>query len=129
MKTLFVVAAVVTLLLGVAWTLFPGPMLTSWGVQADEVAVYMGRRYGGLFFGYAVILWLSRTSEFSAARTAILAGSAIVTTVMAIVSLVGVLTGVVGPAVWGVVAIELLLAAAFVYFYVAAGRQGKPATE
>ncbi len=123
MKTLFLVAALLTLLLGVAWTLFPGAMFASWGVEANGLAVYMGRRYGGLFFGYAVILWLSRTSEFSVARTAILAGSAIVTVVMALVILVGVATGVVGPAVWGVVGIEVLLAGGFVYFYLTAGRQ------
>jgi len=33
------------------------------------------------------------------------------------VSLVGVLTGVVGPAVWSAVVIEALLAAGFVYYY------------
>ena len=120
MKTLFVVTAALTLLLGIALILFPGPMLSSWGVHPDEVALYMARRNGGLFFGYAVILWLGRTSESSVARTAILAGSAVVTTVMAVVSLVGVLTGVVGPAVWGVAAIEILLAAGFSYFYITA---------
>ena len=124
MKTLFVVAAVLTLLLGVAWTLFPQAMLSSWGVEADAVAEYMGRRYGGLFFGYALILWLSRASEFSVARTAILAGGATVTTVMAIVSLAGVISGVVGPAVWGVVVIEVLLAVGFSYYYVAVDRRG-----
>jgi Na+-driven multidrug efflux pump len=117
-KTMFVVAAILTLLLGVAWTLLPQPMLSSWGVQADEVTVYMARRYGGLFFGYAVIFWLSRASESSAARTAILGGGAVVTSIMAVLSVVGVLTGVVGPAVWSAVVIEMLLAAGFVYFYV-----------
>ncbi len=129
MKALFVVAAAITLLLGIAWTLFPSAMLASWGVQADATAAYMARRYGGLFFGYAAILWLSRTSEFSAARTAILAGSAVVTTVMAVVSLVGVVTRVVGPAVWGVVVVEVLLAVGFTYFYVVAGRRPVPTTE
>ena len=127
MKTFFIIAAVLTAVLGVAWTLLPRPMLLSWGVAPDEVAVYMARRYGGLFFGYSVILWLGRASGPSTARTAILAGGGIVTTVMAVVSLVGVLTGVVGPAVWGVVAIEVLLAAGFVYFYVADGWRRSPA--
>ncbi len=117
MKILFSVAAALTLLLGVAWLFFPHSMLTSWGVQPDPVSAYMARRYGGLFFGYAAILWLGRASGPSPARTAILAGSAIVTAVMAIVSLVGVLTGVVGPAAWSAVVIEVLLAAGFAYHY------------
>jgi len=114
------VAAGLTMLLGVAWLLFPQAMLSSWGAQPDPVTVYMARRYGGLFFGYSAILWLARPAGPSPARTAILAGVAIVTTVMAIVSLVGVMTGVVGPAVWSAVVIEVLLAAGFVYYYVTA---------
>jgi hypothetical protein len=117
MKFLFGVAAVLTMLLGVAWLVFPQPMLSSWAVQADPVTVYMARRYGGLFFGYSAILWLGRASGPSPARTAILAGSAIVTTVMAVVSLVGVLSGVVGPAVWSAAVIEALLALGFAHHY------------
>jgi hypothetical protein len=120
MKALFVVAASLTLLLGLAWTFLPGPMLSSWGVHGDDVAVYMARRYGALFFGYAIILWLARASEPSAARTAILAGGMVVTSAMAVVSLTGVLTGVVGPAVWSVVVVETLLAGGFAYFYASA---------
>jgi hypothetical protein len=116
LKIFFGVAAGLTLLLGVVWLFLPQSMLSSWGVQADPITVYVARRYGGLFFGYAAILWLARAAGPSPARTAILAGSAVVTTVMAIVSLVGVLTGVVGPAVWSAVVIEVLLAAGFVYY-------------
>ena len=32
MKTFFSVAAVLTMLLGIGWLLFPGAMLSSWGV-------------------------------------------------------------------------------------------------
>jgi len=117
MRVFLSVAAGLTLLLGVAWLFFPQSMLSSWGVQPDPVPAYIGRRYGGLFFGYSAILWLARASGPSPARTAILAGSAVVTTVMAIVSLVGALTGVVGPAVWSAVVIEALLAAGFAYYY------------
>jgi hypothetical protein len=120
MRTLFSAAAGLTLLLGVAWLFVPRFMLVSWSVQPDPVTVYMSRRYGGLFFGYAAILWLARASGPSSARTAVLAGSAIVTTVLAIVSLVGALTGVVGPAVWGAVVIEAILAAGFAYYYLTA---------
>jgi hypothetical protein len=117
-KTLFSIAAGLTLLLGIVWLFLPGVMLSSWGVQADDVTVYMSRRYGGLFFGYAATLWLARASEPSRARTAILTGGAVVTTVMAVVSLVGVMTGVVGPVVWSAVVIEALLAGGFVYYCV-----------
>jgi hypothetical protein len=120
MKTLFSIAAALTGLLGVSWLFFPTPMLSGWGVHGDGVAVYMARRYGGLFFGYCVILWLSRAAPASGARTAILAGSLVVTSVMAVVSLIGVVTGTVGPMAWSAVVVEALLAAGFAYFYVTA---------
>ncbi len=65
MKTLFSIAAILTMLLGIGWLFFPQAMLASWGVQADGIAVYMARRYGGLFSGYAAILWLGRASSSS----------------------------------------------------------------
>ena len=126
MKTFFVVATVLTLALGLLWILLPQSMLMSWDVSFDEVTIYMDRRYGGLFFGYVVILWLSRASEPSQARTAILAGGSVVTTLMAVLSLIGVLTGVVGPMVWSAVVIEVALAAAFVYFYVTLRNAKRP---
>ncbi len=120
MKTLFVVAALLMLLLGVVWTLWPQPVLSSWGVQANDVTVYIARRYGSQFFGYAVILWMSRATESSAARSAILAGGAVVTSVIAIVSVVGIMIGVVGFSIWSAALIEVLLAVGFLYFYVTA---------
>jgi hypothetical protein len=118
-KIFFAVGAATTLLLGVAWTLFPATMLSSWGIQADASAIYMGRRYGGLFFGYALILWLARESESSTARTAIMAGGALVTLGMAVLSVFGIVTQVAGPGVGVAAVIEILLALGFIGFYVA----------
>ena len=39
MKTLFGVAAGVTLLLGIGWTFLPETMLSSWAVQSDAIGV------------------------------------------------------------------------------------------
>lgn len=49
-----------------------------------------------------------------------------VTVLMTVVSLVGVLSGVVGPVVWSAVGIEALLATAFIYFYALERRTGLP---
>lgn len=120
MKTFLTIAAALTLLLGIAWVAAPQAMYDSWNVYPDDLRAYMGRRYGGMFFGYSAMLWLARVSGPSPARTAILAGGAVVTTVMAIISIAGALSGVVGPMIWISVAIEALLAAGFIYFYRAA---------
>jgi hypothetical protein len=75
----------------------------------------MARRYGGLLFGYLVILWLGRSTPPSPARSAILVGGAVVTSIMTLVSLYGVLSRVIGPGAWGAVGIEALLAAGFIH--------------
>lgn len=117
MKTLFAGAAALTLLLAIGWTFFPAAMLSWWSVRGDEITVYVARRYGCLLFGYTVILWLGRSAPPSPARTAILAGGAVVTIAMTALSLFGALSGVVGAAVWSAVAIEALLAVAFTYYW------------
>lgn len=123
MRALFVITAALLTLIGVSWLVVPETMFALWGAQGDAVAIYIGRRYAVLFFGYAAILWLSRNAPASPARDAILAGSAVVCAAMALVSLSGALTGTVGPAIWMAVLIETTLAAAFGYFYLATRRR------
>ena len=122
MRTLFTVVALLMVMLGTSWLFFPEAVLQSWSVQPDPSVVYVGRRYGVLLFGYAVILWQSRASHSSSARSAILAGGLVATGLMAIMSLIGVLSGVVGPAAWSAVVVEAVLALAFAYSYFAAGK-------
>ena len=78
MKVFLSIVSVLMLLLGSGWLFFPEIMLRSWSVQTDATGVYVGRRYGGLLFGYAAILWLCRAAGPSAARGAILGGGALV---------------------------------------------------
>ncbi len=121
MKIFFSVAALLTFVLGVAWLFYPTSMLSSWGASPDGIGVYMARRYGALMFGYTAILWHSRAASASPARSAILAGGAIVTTMMAILTLMGLLTRAIGPAAWSTFVIEAVLAVAFIYYFVTAG--------
>jgi len=124
MKLFLSVVSVLMILLGTAWLFFPQLALQQWRIEPDAVAVYLGRRYGGLLFGYAAILWLSRASEPSSARSAILAGGAFVTALMTGLSFLGVLTGVIGPAAWSAVVIEALLTVGFAY-YAVTGSKGR----
>ncbi len=122
MKTLFTVTAVLTLLLGVGWVFAPDAMFAVWNVQGDPLASYMGQRYGAMFSGYSVLMWMSRGIERTPAAGPILAGGAVVTAAMTIVSLVGVLGGTAGPGMWGAVVVEAGLAIGFVRQYLAVGR-------
>ena len=115
-KNLFRVAALLTLVLGLVWMLFPEAMLTGWGATASDIAIYMSRRYAALFFGYALILWLARESPQSQARRAIMAGGFVATVLMALLSLSGVLTSRITVMGLFACAIETLLAFGFGYF-------------
>jgi hypothetical protein len=125
MKVFLSVVAVLMVLLGSGWLFFPETMLGWWGVQTDPTGAYVGRRYGGVLFGYAAILWLGRAAGPSAARAAILGGGAFVTALVALLSLAGVVTGTIGPGAWGAVVIEALLAGGFLYYFVAERRQAQ----
>jgi len=116
MKVFLSVAAVLIALLGGAWLFVPEAMLGRWGVQTDAVGVFVGRRYGTMLLGYAMILGLARSSGPSPARTAILAGGAFVTGLVTLVSVGGILTSTVGSGAWISVAVEGLLAAGFASF-------------
>lgn len=113
-RTFFAIASVLTALLGGWWLVAPGHALAQWDATApDAMAVYMGRRYGGMFMGYTVLLWLARATAASpAGRTIAVAGTA-VTAAMTALSAWGALSGVAGPTIWGAVAIEAVLAACF----------------
>jgi hypothetical protein len=117
MRAFLSAVSVLMLLLGTGWLFFPGTMLQWWGVETDATGVYVARRYGGLLFGYAAILWLGRTSGPSAARAAILGGGTIVTALVTTLSLGGVVTGAIGPGAWGAVVIEAALTGGFLYFF------------
>jgi hypothetical protein len=117
-KVFFSVAAVLIALLGCAWLFLPGAMLGRWGVHTDPVGLFLGRRYGTMLLGYAVVLGLSRAAGPSAARTAILGGGAFVTAFITLVSVGGILSGTVGSGAWISAVVEALLAVGFLYFLV-----------
>jgi len=118
MKVFLSVAAVLIAVLGCAWLFFPEAMLGRWGVQTDSVGLFVGRRYGTMLLGYAVILGLSRAAGPSVARTAILVGGAFVTGFITLVSVGGIFSGTIGSGAWITVVVEALLAGGFLYFLV-----------
>lgn len=95
---------------------FPEVMLGRWGVQTDTVGLFVSRRYGAMLLGYAAILGLGRSAGPSTARTAILAGGAFVTGLVALVSVSGILAGTIGRGAWITVAVEALLSGGFLHF-------------
>lgn len=119
MRLFLSVVSILMVGLGAGWLFAPETMLGWWSAQSDAAGVYMSRRYGGLLFGYAAILWRCRSAGPSAGRTAILGGGAFVTTLVALLSLWGVVTGIVGPGAWAAVVVEAALAGGFLRYFLA----------
>ncbi len=115
MKVFFSLVSLLVVLLALGWIVSPEGSLAWWGVRTDATGIYMARRYGASLLGYAAILWLGRSSGPSAARTAILGGSALVAGLITVFSLAGVLSGTLGPRAWVAVGIEAALTAGFAY--------------
>ena len=117
MKIYLSIVSGLMLLLGSLWLFIPEVLLRDWNVQTNEAGVYVARRYGGLVYGYAVILWLCRSGEPSIGRAAILGGSAFVTGLMAMISLWGVVSDTIGSKGWVAVVLEAGLAAGFIHYF------------
>ncbi|HEX7760092.1 MAG TPA: hypothetical protein VF459_11345 [Caulobacteraceae bacterium] len=110
-------SASLALVLGCLLVFLTRVVLRAWGAaDPSALAVYAIRRYGVLFFGYALILWSMRNLGPSRARTGLLGGVAVVGAFMAALSLLGIRQGVVGPGMWPAVVVESLLAASALHF-------------
>jgi hypothetical protein len=117
-KMFLTMAAALMMVLGTGWLLAPEQMLAAGGSASDAAGVYLGRRYGGMFFGYATVLSLARNAAASSARSAIFGGVAVVAGLMTCVTLFGIAIGAMsGPVAWSTVVIEASLSVGFLYCY------------
>jgi hypothetical protein len=111
---LFAIASVLTAVYAAAWLAATELMLTLWGTpQPDAMTVYMSRRYAVMFVGYSLLLWMARGLTAPPAPRVIAAGGTAVTGAMALLSAWGALSGVAGPIIWSVVAVEVILSVCF----------------
>lgn len=102
-------------------------MLSGWGIDAaDAITLYLGQRMGALYLGFAVLLGMAAREGTRQLRSAIPAGGAVSTGLMTVLSVMGRLSGVVGPAIWMAAVLEGLIAASFAYLLVRRARATRP---
>jgi hypothetical protein len=116
LNSVFTIAAILMVILGLAQLLAPATMITGAGMQASpSPAFIMTVRFAGVeFFGLGLIAWLVRNTEASRARDAVTLGFTIYFALHALTSLYGQLTTISSPAGWVAVAIQGLLTVGFV---------------
>ena len=114
-RTIAVVTAIVTLLLGVGYLFFGGLLVGRWQIEPTENMLLLGRRMGALYLGLSVIFFLARSAPPSFVRTALVAGGATVTIVLVVLGIYEFSAGRVGSGIFVSVAIEALLAVAYIW--------------
>lgn len=109
------VAAVAALLLGFGW-LFAGPLLLKrWRMEPHTDGVLIGRRIGVVYLGIAVLLFLARGAPHSELRTAVTLGVLTAVVLLAGLGIFEFRAGRAGPAILVSVALEIVLAAGFIW--------------
>jgi hypothetical protein len=117
LRTLFVINAIIAILIGLALVLAPASFLNSYGVELNDAGIYLARSLGAAFLGIGLISWLVRDSPGSSELRTILLGFFVSDVIGFVISLISQMQGVANALGWTTVAIYLLLALGFGYYY------------
>ena len=113
-RTVALITAIATLALGAGY-LFAGALVVGrWRLEPTEGVLLLGRRIGALYLGLAVIFSAARSAAASAARTALCAGAAVATSLLAILGACEFAAGRAGPGILPSAALEAFLVAGFI---------------
>ena len=107
------VAAVGSLIFGLAYLLFPESLLSLYSISLDPSNQWVARYLGTTLLGFAVINWLARTAQSGSALRAILTGSFFVSIIGLVVAIFELLNGSGNMLVWSTAAIYFLLSLGF----------------
>jgi len=118
-RTLAVITAVVTAVLGAAHLAAGALMVGRWQIEPTVAVLLMCRRIGALYVGLAVMMFLARRILASEARTALCAGAAVITSSLALLGVYELSAGHVGPGIVASIAVETLLALGFIWILIA----------
>ncbi len=115
LKTFFTVVAVVAVVFAIGLLFAPGLMDSAYGTSGTPGEVLTDRMFGSALLAFGVLYWLARDFTGAEARAVILAGL-VGEVVLFIVSLNGMLDGVMDATGWSLVVISLLFTLGFGYF-------------
>jgi hypothetical protein len=116
LKTLFIITAVITLVFGVGFLLFPEQAVSSYGVTLGEPGKWVGRYLGSAFVGLSVLTWSARNATQGDGLRAIVLGFFVLSVTGVIVAVMDTLYGEGNNLIWLNVAIYLFLSVGYGYF-------------
>ena len=112
------VAAIGSLLFGLAYLLVPASLLSLYGITLDPSSQWVGRLFGSALLGYAAILWLARKVSSGPALRAILVGAFVASVTGLVVAILELPLGSGNALVWSTALIYFLLSLGFGDFVV-----------
>lgn len=116
LKTLMIIKAVVCLSLGIPILLAPVFLYSLFGASLNPGGVFAAREYGASLIGNLMITWFARKATASEARRSIILGLCVYDAIGFVVTLIALITGVLGLLGWFAAAIYLFFAIGFGYF-------------
>lgn len=116
LKTLLVVKAIVCLSIGLPILIVPDFTYSLFGATLAAGGVFAAREYGASMMGNLMLTWFARNSPESDARWAIILALFVYDAVGLVITLIAIITGVLNPLAWLIVAIYLFFTLGFGYY-------------
>jgi uncharacterized protein YjeT (DUF2065 family) len=100
LRRFLAIAAIVTLINGLGYTLIPGALLPNYGLQPAPAALLGFRLFGAALLTFGLILWFLRESKEWTAIRGLLIGASVGNIAGAIIAAEATVSGVMNGAGW-----------------------------
>jgi hypothetical protein len=115
-KTMMIIKAIVCLSLGLPILLVPVFLYSLFGASLNPGGLFAAREYGASLMGNLMLTWYGRNLINSEPRFAIALALCVYDAIGFVITLIALLSGVLGPLGWLAAAIYLFFAVGFGYF-------------
>lgn len=115
-QTLMIIKAVVCLVLGLPILLVPAFFYSVFGASLNPGGAFAAREYGASLIGNLMLTWFARNATESEPRRAIVLDLCVYDAIGFVITLIALLSGVLGPLGWFAALIYLFFAVAFGYY-------------
>lgn len=93
-NNLVTVTAILSILNGLAYLLFPGFSASVFGTIPDGYGLHITRYYGACALGYGALLWLVRKSDSTKESQAVLISILLLLGISVVIGIMGVINGI-----------------------------------
>ncbi len=115
-STFLAISAILALLFGLGFLLFPQASVTAFGMEATPGVLSFARALGSILVGLGILNWMARNDRMSASLRAILWGNFIIQAILSVLNIFDITSGVVNASAWFGEVVHVLLAIGFLYY-------------